>query len=1134
MDLAVGSYDYYVTAVYDEGESDPSNTVTAVIEENNPTIVYEDDFEAYTVGEQLACQNPDDWTTWSEDPCNATEDPYISDAFAHSGTNSVNIVSDNDCVKPIANYTTGKYKMSFYIYVPTGADGYWNTLQDFAGASSQWGMQVYFGLDATGAGSVDAGAAGAGSFTFNYDTWIYNELIVDLNADWAKLYIDGDLIVEWQWSTGSFGSGTLNQLGGNNFYGWTAGVNGNSNYYLDDYMLEELPAAQLDPPTNVQASVYDDVNVHVTWDAPGGGGGPTGSILCVDRDGSSEVGAIGFTDDWQYIEPALIANGFTYDYFEVEDINTQDGPDLATMQQYDIIIWFTGEAWTGGQTMTDVDEANLADYLAGGGNLLLSAQDYLYDKYPSAGNFSAGQFPYDYLGVASVGQDAWSIQSPATASVSGIAGSFADGLSFTVQDIYTTAKEGLYIDQITSLDQDLLEVTDPAPTGNTACQYSGANFKTAFTTTSIAAIVEADALTALLGNAVNWLSPGSKDLTGYKVYRNGEFLADAATTSYDDEGLAAGDYEYCVSAVYTDGESVQVCAPSVTIEEQASCEDFDALTVGGLVAEQLGGLWTTWDGTSATDATVSDTYSNSPNNSFVVDAGTVDLIQQFDNDPVATGQWAHSVYIYVPSGFSGYYNVQSEPTPGVAWVIEYFFDDGGAGHFMVDGVQTDFTYSQDTWFKVTTNFDLDTDLGWVKFDDDIVLEFETVNTIGGIDYYGADTGGTPGAYYDDACFMAGEPITPPPPPPGPTNLTGPASVYTGEDIYLTWDAPASGGWIQWDDGVNGDDGIGLTGGGTFFSASHWEPSDLTNYNGMYLTKISYYHYDNAATATFVLKVWSGADAGTLLLSQDVSGSVPAQWNEITLDTPVMIDASQELWFGYEVTHGDGENPAGVDAGPAVQYKGDMLSFDASSWVSMSAEYGLDYNWNIAGFVSAAADGKSVATPLSKESVAYPQGTLEVASGFAGGSSKFVPSESKDLSFYNVYREGAVIGTATETNYTDAVLTSGAYTYYVTAVYDNGLESDPSNSVTVDVITGVEEYLADAINVYPNPATDVVNVKSDVQINSVKVYNYAGQVIVNEEVNSMMYQLNSSQYQSGIYFFQIETDEGTISKRIIIQ
>ncbi|RLD57571.1 MAG: hypothetical protein DRI97_05065, partial [Bacteroidetes bacterium] len=115
-------------------------------------------------------------------------------------------------------------------------------------------------------------------------------------------------------------------------------------------------------------------------------------------------------------------------------------------------------------------------------------------------------------------------------------------------------------------------------------------------------------------------------------------------------------------------------------------------------------------------------------------------------------------YIYVPTGYSGYFNVQTDPVPGVAWNLDLYFDDGGDGHF--DGQSTEtFTYAQDTWILVEINYDLDAGFGQVLFDGVLVLEFVNALTIGGIDYYGSDSGGDPGAYFDDVCFGPGWVIT---------------------------------------------------------------------------------------------------------------------------------------------------------------------------------------------------------------------------------------------------------------------------------------------------------------------------------------------------------------------------------------
>ena len=196
--------------------------------------------------------------------------------------------------------------------------------------------------------------------------------------------------------------------------------------------------------------------------------------------------------------------------------------------------------------------------------------------------------------------------------------------------------------------------------------------------------------------------------------------------------------------------------------ENENCHYLDELTVGGYVAEQLGDPWTTWSGEpgGAEDAMVSDMHSHSGGNSFAVDTSTIDLVLKLADEPITEGQWAYANYIYVPSGYSGYFNVQSDPTPGEEWVVELFFNDDGTGTVTQNSIDVDFTYSPDTWILVEIAFDLDMGLGEVWFDGEWFYQWEVATSIGGIDYYGWDVGGTPGAYYDDICFGEGWEIVP--------------------------------------------------------------------------------------------------------------------------------------------------------------------------------------------------------------------------------------------------------------------------------------------------------------------------------------------------------------------------------------
>ena len=295
----------------------------------------------------------------------------------------------------------------------------------------------------------------------------------------------------------------------------------------------------------------------------------------------------------------------------------------------------------------------------------------------------------------------------------------------------------------------------------------------------------------------------------------------------------------------------------------------------------------------------------------------------------------------------------------------------------------------------------------------------------------------------------------------PTNLT--ASV-SDNDVTLNWTSPGggsgSGQWVQWDAGTNTGNGIGLTSGGTFYCAAHWTPAQLAAYDGQEISMISFFPNADPA-ATFALKAWTGASAGTLLMTQAISSYTVDMFNEIDLTSSIIIDASTDLWIGYSCTHGAGTFPAGCDDGPAVAYGGDMISLDGTSWVSMSTDYGLDYNWNIAAYVLDAKSSNKVALPIAKlDQTSFVPASFSSAAdaGLAGNAvNKFVPNANKALLGFNVYRDGGMIDYTTATTYIDMDLAPATYDYYVTAVYDEG-ESDPSNSVTATITGGTANVI----------------------------------------------------------------------------
>jgi len=197
-------------------------------------INFSDNFESYSVGGQLVVQNPTDWETWSG-PSGTTEDPYVSDVHAFSGTNSVVIVQNNDLVKTFGSLTSGMWKMSWQNYIPTGKSGYFNTLADFnTGSPWNWAMEAYFNTDGTG--DFYGGSVTPTAFSYTQGAWFTTIVICDLDNDLGTFILDGDTVATWQWTLGAYGGGSPLELDANDLYGYLI----TNEMYHDDYEIVPL------------------------------------------------------------------------------------------------------------------------------------------------------------------------------------------------------------------------------------------------------------------------------------------------------------------------------------------------------------------------------------------------------------------------------------------------------------------------------------------------------------------------------------------------------------------------------------------------------------------------------------------------------------------------------------------------------------------------------------------------------------------------------------------------------------------------------------------------------------------------------------------------------------------------------
>ena len=202
--------------------------ILALVQVNPAFADWYEDFDSYQAG--ISLHGHGGWEGWGSNPATTA---YVSDLYAHSGSNSVEVGQSTDMVHPFSGYESGNWAFSCWVFIPN----------EFTGESDCILLNTYpADLSIYGHWSSDIVFDGTSNVVYwlyepSINTplvrnqWVEIQIIIDLDQDNQRVYYNGDLLVEYPWVRLNGGSTHIEAL---DLYTYNYG---GSPIYFDDFML---------------------------------------------------------------------------------------------------------------------------------------------------------------------------------------------------------------------------------------------------------------------------------------------------------------------------------------------------------------------------------------------------------------------------------------------------------------------------------------------------------------------------------------------------------------------------------------------------------------------------------------------------------------------------------------------------------------------------------------------------------------------------------------------------------------------------------------------------------------------------------------------------------------------------------
>lgn len=191
-----------------------------------PNVLCEN-FDVYNAG-PLVAQSPR-WKLWEATSYDANVEALSGQAGKALRIQRTSTTAP-DVLMSLGNRTTGRYRLSFNLFVVKGATGYYNIQHTDAGdANPNWAFQVEFQSNGFGRLFITSNRV-IGAFYYRNGEWNKIVQIIDLDKDRAELWINNQMVHSWRFSVSN--ATELKQLGALNFY-----ANANNNMLVDNICM---------------------------------------------------------------------------------------------------------------------------------------------------------------------------------------------------------------------------------------------------------------------------------------------------------------------------------------------------------------------------------------------------------------------------------------------------------------------------------------------------------------------------------------------------------------------------------------------------------------------------------------------------------------------------------------------------------------------------------------------------------------------------------------------------------------------------------------------------------------------------------------------------------------------------------